>query len=361
MNSFAKAGLIVHSTAPFNAEPPLDRLRAAAVTPVELFYVRSHGAVPAIDPAQFRLRVDGLVDTPLELSLDGLQRRFAERRVTAAMQCAGNRRGDLQQVRPTLGDPWAPGAIGNAVWSGAALAEVLAAAGLRPGAGHVVFEAADECEAAGEGRFQYEVSVPLEKAMAPEVLLAWGMNGAPLTPEHGAPLRAVVPGFAGVRSAKWLRRLVVQAAPSDGRMQARDYRMFPPEVTAETADWASAAPIEAMPLNSAICEPAPCAHLPAGPVRVRGYATASGREIRRVDVSGDGGRSWVQAALEQDPGSCWAWTLWETSLELAPGAHELVVRAWDSAGQTQPSAVADVWNFKGYLCAAWHRVPVVVD
>ena len=296
---------------------------------------------------------------PLLLSLDELRGRFPARTVTAVLQCAGNRRADMQAVRPTTGDPWAPGAIGNAAWTGVALADVLEAAGAATGDGlHVALEACDEVEMPGEGRFRYGVSIPLAKARSPEVLLAWAMNGEPLAPEHGHPLRLVVPGYAGVRSPKWLGAVTVQDRPSDNPVQARDYRLLPPDVTGETVDWDRGLVINEMPLTSAICEPAPDAALSAGPALLRGYAVAGARAVVRVDVSADGGGHWRQAALEHAAAAPWSWTFWTATLELAAGAHELAVRAWDEAGQTQPAATADVWNFKGYLSTAWHRVPV---
>jgi sulfite oxidase len=272
------------------------------------------------------------------------------------MQCAGNRRADLRAVAPVSGDPWAGGAIGNAAWTGVRLADVLRAAGIVAEADlHVAFESHDAVEG-----HPFGASIPLAKALAPETLLAWAMNGAPLAREHGYPLRAVVPGFAGVRSPKWLRRITVQECPSDNPIQAADYKLYPPDVTAETADPARGHTIDLMPLTSAICEPARGAALRAGPTPVRGYAVAGDRAVVRVDVSGDGGRTWRQAALEHDPAAPFAWTFWTLTLDLPPGEHELAVRAWDAAGQTQPALPDDTWNYKGYLCASWHRVRVVV-
>lgn len=358
-SSPAKPSLIIRSLSPYNAEPPLDRLRACITTAQSDFYVRSHGNVPDLDEATYRLRVGGQVACPLDLSLAQLRRQFPQRTVMAVLQCAGNRRADMQAVCATSGDPWAPGAIGNALWTGVALADVLRAAGAATGIGlHVAFDAFDEVELPGEGRFTYGASIPMAKAMSPDVLLAYAMNGEALAPGHGFPLRAVVPGFAGVRSPKWLSAVTVQDRPSDNHMQQRDYKLVPPDVTAETVDWDNGMTIYDMPLNAAICEPAPHAELNAGPVALRGYAIATARDIARVDVSMDGGRSWGQAELERNPDAPWGWTFWSARLDLPKGAHELVVRAWDSAGQTQPAHPADTWNFKGYLSAAWHRVPV---
>ena len=355
-----KPGLIVRSEEPYNAEPPLDRLRSSFITAQSDFYVRSHGGVPRLDEATHRLRVDGMVASPLDLSMAELRGRFPRRTVTAAMQCAGNRRGDLLRVRPVSGDPWSAGAIGNAAWTGVALADVLRAAGAEAGADlHVALAALDDCETDGE-RYRYGASIPMAKAMSPEVLLAWGMNGEAVAPEHGFPLRAVVPGFAGARSPKWLASVTVQDRPSDARPQARDYKLFPPDVTRETADWDEGITINEMPLNSAICEPAPFSELEAGPATLRGYAIASARAVARVDVSVDGGRSWRQAELEREPAAPWSWTFWRLSVDLPRGEHELAVRAWDAAGQTQPALPDHIWNFKGYLSAAWHRVRVKV-
>ena len=349
----SKLDLIVHSREPFNAEPSLKVLRGAFLTAQEDFYVRSHGPIPRLDGEAHRLTVGGMVGTPLTLTLAELKRRFPQVTLTATMQCAGNRRADLQSVRPTTGDPWAPGAIGNAAWTGVRLADVLAAAGAETGAGlHIAFDAADEVEEDGEGRFHYGASIPMEKALSPEVLLAFAMNGEVLAPEHGFPLRVVVPGYAGVRSPKWLTAVTVQDRPSDNHMQRRDYKLLPPDVTRETVDWDKGVTINEMPVNAAICEPELHAALKAGRTSVRGYAIATGRAVARVDVSGDGGRNWMQATLEHEDARPWSWTFWHAMLELSAGEHELAVRAWDAAGQTQPSLPDDTWNFKGYLSAA---------
>ena len=265
----------------------------------------------------------------------------------------------MLRVRLVSGDLWAPGAIGNAEWRGVSLAEILRAAGAGEGAScHVAFDCADECHVNGKA-FHFGVSIPMTKALGPEVLLAFEMNGAALTAEHGAPLRVVVPGYAGVRSPKWLHRITVQDTPSDNPIQANDYKLFPPDVTKETADPAQGITINGLPVNSAICEPVPHARLPAGPAVLRGYATATGRAVVRVDVSIDGGRSWSQAQLEDHSGGPWSWTFWKATLNLPEGEHDLAVRAWDDAGQTQPALADDTWNHRGYLSAAWHRVPVL--
>ncbi|MGN6552091.1 MAG: sulfite oxidase, partial [Pararhizobium sp.] len=307
--------------------------------------------------APHRLGIPGPGARPLTLDLPTRPPRFTRRQVEATLHCAGTRRSDMRQVRPVKGDPWGPGAIGNAVWTGIRLADVLEAAGAADDAGlHVAFAGLDACDLHGK-RFRYGVSIPIEKAIGKEVLLAWEMNGAPLAPEHGAPLRMIVPGYAGVRSAKWLASITVQAQPADTPVQAIDYHLYPAEVTEEPSSPGRGLVINGMPLNSAICEPADGAVLSAGRTAVRGWAFGGDRAIARVDVSANGGRTWVQARLEP-AGGRWSWTFWIAEFPIAPGSHDLVVRAWDSAGQTQPDKPDDTWNAKGYLAAFRHRIRI---
>ena len=348
---------IVRSEEPYNSEPKRERLRESFVTAQADFYVRSHGDVPEIDAATHRLRVTGRVATPLDLGMNELRTRFEMRTVEAVLQCAGNRRADMNAVAPVEGDPWETGAIGNARWTGVALADVLRAAGADDAPGlHVAFSSLDECDVDGK-HFTYGASIPIEKAIAPEVLLAFAMNDEPLAPEHGFPLRVVVPGFAGVRSPKWLAAIEVRDRPSDNPIQAEDYKLLPPDIRCkDDIDWSRGETIDEMPINSAICEPAPDAILAAGRTIVRGYAMATAHAVARVDVSADGGERWTEATLERS--APWSWTFWSAELDLAAGPHELTVRAFDASGATQPARPQDGWNIKGYLATAWHRVPV---
>jgi sulfite oxidase len=350
--------MVVHRTEPFNAEPPRAALAPDDPTPLDAFYVRSHGPVPALDAAGFRLRVDGLVDRALELSLDDLRGRFAEHEIAATLQCAGNRRAGLIAVRDIPGEaPWGPGATATAVWRGVRLADVLAAAGMRPEARHIAFLGADESPEAQPPQ-RFGASIARHKALAGEVLLAWAMNGEPLPAVHGAPLRAVVPGYIGARSVKWLERVTAQAAPSDNWFQASAYRLLPPDADPETAGPDAGVALGAVAVNADILEPDDGDVIAAGPVRVAGYAFAGDdRRIVRVDVSTDGGRTWRQAALRDQP-SPWTWRRWAARVDLPPGPGEIVARAWDSAGATQPADPAELWNPKGYANNAWARVRV---
>src|ERR1700744_4041347 len=259
-------GLIVHSADQLNAETPCAALSEHELTSVDAFYVRNHGPVPRTRRDGWRLRVDGLVGRPLELSVAGLRDGFARHEGVAALQCAGNRRADLLRVRDIPGElPWGPGAAGNARWTGARLADVLAAAGSRPGAGPVAFLGADVSAQASPPQ-PFGGSVPLAKALCPEVLLAWAMNGEPLAPVHGAPIRVVVPGYIGARSVKWVERITVQTGPSDNYFQATAYRLLPPGADPATAGPADGFALGPFAVNASILVPGENARVPSGPV-----------------------------------------------------------------------------------------------
>jgi sulfite oxidase len=348
--------IIVRQENPFNAGPPPARLLTGELTPVDLFFVRNHGAVPEVDLAGFRIAIEGLVRRPFHISLDELQ-RLSRVTVAATVQCAGNRRSELMAVREIPGElGWGAEAIGTAEWGGVPLRDVLAAVEPLPGARHVELIGRDETERHGN-RFHFGGSIPLDKAIQPEVLLAWEMNGKPLPAVHGGPLRLVVPGYIGARSVKWLSRIVVQEEPSANYFQAKAYRLFPAGVGPDNVVWDDGLMLGSFNVNSLICAPTPGDTVTAGPVTVRGWAFAGEREVARVDLSADGGTTWQVAALAPAR-SRWSWRLWQAGLELRPGEHELVCRAWDTAAQTQPESPAQVWNFKGYMNNAWHRVRV---
>ncbi len=349
--------LLILAERPYNAGPPLAQLRSEFITPTDRFFVRNHGDVPQVSPASYRLSITGEVESPLALSLEDLS-RFPRREIEATIQCAGNRRRELADHRAIPNElAWGSEAISSARWSGVALAEVLAAVRPNQRAQHVAFTGLDDTERHGE-RFHYGSSIPVEKAFANEVLLATGMNGEPLTPMHGFPVRAVVPGWIGARSVKWLQTIELRAEPSDNYFQRVAYRLFPSGVGPENVDWEAGAMLGELALNSIVTSPAEGASLPAGALRVEGIALAGGgREVMRVEVSADGGATWHEATI--DPSAeRWAWRFWSAELELKPGPHEIAARAWDSAAHTQPSDVAHVWNFKGYMNNAWHRVRV---
>jgi sulfite oxidase len=355
MGRFGKRDdLVVHTEEPFNAETGLASL-TDPVTDTDAFYVRDHGPVPEIDARAWRLRVGGLVQRELSLSLETLREAFRERSVTATLQCAGNRRAGLVAIRDIPGEaPWGPGATGTATWTGVALADVLALAGPELEASDVGFEGADvSSEVVPVQRFGG--SIPLDKAARSEVLLAWAMNGEPLQAVHGAPLRVVVPGYIGARSVKWLERIELRSEPWPGYFQHVVYRLLPADGTLGPG---AGMPLGLVALNSDVLSPRDGQTVAAGPVEVRGYAFAGGdRYVSRVDLSTDDGATWTQASLLEDLGR-WAWRQWRITLHLPAGEHELLVRAWDSSAATQPEDEAALWNPKGYVNNARPRIRV---
>ncbi len=360
---FGKApDFIVRQADPFNAGPPLERLVANETTPKDLFFVRSHGNVPSVDQETYRLAVTGEVGRKLSLSLNDLRKDFQVVSIAATLQCAGNRRSDLIAHKPIPGElPWGAEAISNARWTGVRLSDVLLAAGVKSNENfHVEFLGLDDVERQNK-RFNFGGSVPLEKAFNQEVLLAYEMNGEPLLPVHGSPLRVVVPGYIGARSVKWLQEIRVRVGPSDNYFQAHAYRLFSPEVNAENVDWDKGLMLGQMQLNSVICVPGGEAKIASGDIELRGYAIAgAANQVARVDLSIDGGQTWRQADLDGEP-QAWTWRLWRATLHLDPGEHHLVVRAVDTGANVQPAEVEQIWNFKGYVGNAWHRQTLVVS
>lgn len=355
-----ESDLKVLSRVPLNAEPALDDLTRDWMTPVKYFYVRSHAPNPQIDPNSFRLKVEGLVETPLELSLGELKERFKKQNVVATMTCAGNRRTEYSEVKTVAGVQWGPGAVGNAEWGGVLLSEVLKAAGLKEDAKHVWFEGLDEIPK-GDGTIPFGGSIPVTKALhdteeMPGALLSFEMNKAPLTPDHGYPLRSVVPGYIGARSVKWLGKIVVSNRPSPNHYVADAYKL----VTENTPlAWDEAAVIYNYVVNSVIALPEPQAPLTAGTVKSRGYALPSGdgSYVTKVEVSSNNGKTWKAAKLIS-PSKPYCWVLWEAEVPVKATSRELLVRATDSKGTTQPRTVP--WNMKGYMNNSWYDLPIQV-
>lgn len=353
--------LLVHSQAPMNAEPPLPDLVKSWITPVETFFIRSHGNTPEIKGDSYRLSVEGLVEKPLTLSLAELG-QFEQHSATATLTCAGNRRTEHSRIKPIKGVQWREGAIGNATWSGSRLSDLLKKAGLRDAAKHVWFEGLDTVEDGGK-KFSFGGSIPLEKALLdrdgiPGGLVATTMNDQPLSADHGFPARTVVPGYIGARSVKWLSKIVVSDRPSPNHFVADVYKLVDVGDSLETAE---NAPIYRMPLNSAICTPAADAAVKPGRVAVAGYVLPPGIpgvSIRQVELSTDGGKTWHAAKLTS-PAAEFCWQLWSAEVAVTNQTQDLIVRATDSRGDTQPQMPR--WNAKGYLFNGWHRVPLKVS
>jgi sulfite oxidase len=351
---------LVRETTFYNSGPPPELLRKEFITPNDLFFTRNHAAVPKVDPASYRLEVSGMVERPLALDLGQVQNGFPRRTGAATMACAGLRRDELMAYRPIPGEvTWGAEPVSNGVWTGAPLRDVLARAEVKPGATHVQFVGLDQVERHGK-RFGFGASIPLDKAMSPEVLLAYDMNGEPLPPVHGYPVRGVVPGYIGARSVKWLTQIIVTDHPSENYFQAHAYKTFPPEIGPDTVNWEDVFMLHDLPLNSVIWSPLAADRLAAGPVTIEGWAMAAGGElVEQVEVSIDGGHSWMTAEFTER-GNRWTWCFWAARVRLTPGKHTIVARARDSAGHMQPDSVHRLWNFKGYMNNAWHRVEVEV-
>ena len=331
---------------------PLEALRYP-VTPVGLHYLLIHYDIPAIDPAAFRLRVDGRVRRPLELSVDDLRAMPpTTRRLT--MECAGNGRA-LLDPRPAS-QPWLLEAVGTGEWRGVDLARVLAAADLDAGAVEVLFTASDRGFEGGVEQ-SYQRSLTVRDATSSGALLAYDLNGAPLPPQHGFPLRLVVPGWYGMTNVKWLSTITVLDTPFTGYQQAIAYRMK--QAAEDTGE-----PVTRMAPRSLMVPPgAPdfftrARMLVAGDCVLAGRAWSGAAPITVVEVSTDGGITWADAEVEPADGQTGAWQGWRYSWRATPGDHELSCRATDATGDRQPLHPA--WNRGGYANNAVHRVHVHV-
>jgi len=384
--------LLVRSEKPFNAEPPPGLLVRSAITPIEHFYKRNHFPIPApVQPEKYELEIALEQSSDLKhepgatsptrgaahLSLERL-RQYPKHSVTATLQCAGNRRTEMAQVRTVKGGAWDVSAIGTATWSGPRLADVLREefgltleSARQLGVKHVHFSGLDTDPATPSTH--YAASVPVELALDPqnEAVLAYEMNGETLPLDHGFPLRAIIPGVVGARNVKWLESITLSATESNSHWQKLDYKGFAPNVDWDNVDYDAVPAIQELPVQSSICEtfflPAE-EHSPRSIIS-RGFAwSGGGRGIIRVEVSADGGQTWHSAKIsppEQERNHVYAWTLWEASIPLssdvAPGSDvDVVVKATDSSYNTQPESIAPIWNIRGVLNNAWHHVSVRV-
>jgi DMSO/TMAO reductase YedYZ molybdopterin-dependent catalytic subunit len=331
---------------------PLEALRYD-VTPVGMHYLLIHYDIPAVDPESFGLTVSGRVGRPLGLDLAALRARpRVTHRVT--LECAGNGRA-LLEPRP-VSQPWLTEAVGTAEWTGTPLAPLLREAGLDPEAVEVVFTGADHGIERGVEQ-DYQRSLPLADALREEVLLAYEMNGAPLPPQHGAPLRLVVPGWYGMAHVKWLREISVVDTPFDG-FQNVAYRLR------QQAD-EPGVPVTRIEPRALVRPPgfpdfmSRARGLAAGPCTLDGRAWSGFGQVTMVEVTTDGGASWDQATLDAGDGSPWAWRRWRYAWDATPGRHELSARATDATGRTQP--VSQDWNRGGFANNLVQRVEVVVS
>ncbi|WP_138416490.1 sulfite oxidase [Sinomonas gamaensis] len=319
-----------------NHEAPLEALRWP-ITPPGMHYVLTHFDVPEIDPVSWRLTIGGAVEHPLTLTLSDLQRK-PRRTLTVTLECAGNGRSRLNP-RP-ISQPWDLGAFGTAEWTGTPLAPLLAEAGLLPDAVELVFEGEDRGVQEGV-EHQYARSLTVADAMADDVLLAYEMDGRPLPPQHGFPVRLLVPGWYGMASVKWLRSISASTEPFAGYQQAVAYRYQ------QDAD-DGGTPVSRIRVRSLMVPPGIPDFLTrrrivdAGPTMLRGRAWSGDGRIARVEVAVDG--VWADAHLDASVGA-FAWVGWSFPWVATPGVHALAVRATDSSGAVQP--LETPWNLRG--------------
>ena len=343
----AQAGLVVHEAESLNCETP-PALLGGEVTPTAQFYRRSHFPTPELDESAWRLDVRGMVRQPLSLGLHDLNEMPAETAVVT-LECAGNGRTLFRPRAP--GVQWGFGAAGTAEWTGPRLADVLAAAGVKPDACEVVFGGADQGMVDGlPHSVRFERSLPVCDAMESGALLAYEMNGQPLPARHGYPLRLVVPGWYAVASVKWLTDIRVVAEPFRGFFQDSHY----------VYEWTRGGmrvrePIRLMHVRAVITRPATGQELSCGTMAVRGVAWSGAAPITRVEVSVAGG-PWQKARLVGTPGTH-GWQQWEFLASGArPGETRIRARASDLAGRVQPEQPE--WNGLGYAANFIHEVRV---
>jgi DMSO/TMAO reductase YedYZ molybdopterin-dependent catalytic subunit len=356
MRQSSPAGLIIGQKEPPNLEMPFDRLDAY-LTPTELFYIRSHFPTPRIDAADYWLRIDGAVRNPLALSYQELREMRSERR-TATLECAGNNRVFLvPQVR---GAQWELGAVGNGEWTGVPLRALLERAGSEDDACELVFEGADRGMPTEEPippvPLTYARSVPRQKAVQPEVLIAYQMNGRDLSREHGYPVRAIVPGHYGMASVKWLTHIQAVREPFQGYWQTSDYGYW---------DYLDGKPVRRplaeMKLKSAIARPRVYETLvPNRTYTVFGAAWAGETDVAEIAVSTDGGQTWAEAHFI-DPVRRHAWRRWKLDwmTPMEPGRYTLLARAKDANGTVQPDEHDQ--NYGTYVITHPSPIEVIVE
>jgi DMSO/TMAO reductase YedYZ molybdopterin-dependent catalytic subunit len=330
-----------------NDPTPLAALGARSISTAAHFR-REHFPVPDVDRAAWRLRIGGSVATPAIVTLADLV-GMPRRSLVVVLECAGHRRAELRPATPGL--QWQEGAVAEARWTGTPLRGLLRAAGIDPGAAEVVLTGTDRGSFERLGRYPYARSLPLAKALHKDTILAFEMNGEPIPPEHGGPVRAIVPGWYATDSVKWLERVHVAQAEFDGPFQALDYRF------AAADDPGPGMRMERMPVHALITDPGEGVKLAPGRTWVRGAAWSGAGAITGVEVCVDDG-AWRRAAVTARTGR-YGRTLWEFGWDAESGVHTIAVRARDASGAVQPSE--PVWNRRGYANNSVHRVTVTVE
>jgi DMSO/TMAO reductase YedYZ molybdopterin-dependent catalytic subunit len=349
----ATVSLIIRQKDPNNLEMPFDQL-GDFITPSELFYIRSHFPTPELDPRAYRLCIQGAVRRELTLSYADI-RAMPSRTCTATLECAGN--GRVFMAPPVPGAQWQLGAVGNAEWTGVPLSLLLESAGLADDVCDIVLEGADRgVPAEGPkppGQIAYARSIPRTRAMQPDVLIAYQMNGEDLTPDHGFPLRAIVPGNYGMSSVKWLTSIVAATQPFQGYWQTTDYGYWD-----DSEGTPVRRPLSEMKLKSQIARPRVYERLePNRPYTIFGAAWAGATDVSEIWISCDGGESWVQGDFI-DPINRHAWRRWKYDwiTPARPGRYTLLARARGADQTVQPDG-HDA-NYGSYVID--HPLPIEV-
>ncbi len=349
-----KDGMIVRSSRFLDLETPVEFM-TDWITPVNHFYVRNHMFEPArFDAKAWQLSITGEVAQPLTLTLADLE-KLSLHSVVNTMECAGN--GRSLQYPKVPGIQWGKGAVGNARFSGPSLKSLLEKAGVKDTAKHVQFRGLDQVP----GKVPPFIrSIPIDKAMDADTLVATKMNGAPLTVHHGFPARAVTPGWAGAASCKWLAEITVLDKPAEGNFMSPGYRMpNTPVKPGEAVKPEDTHSVTALTVKSLIAAPSDGAKLKPGAHVIQGVAWAGEADIIKVEISTDAGATWNEAKLGKDQAK-YAWRLWSYNWKPAKGGeYTILSRATDSQGRVQPDA--PVWNPSGYLYNAYDQVKVNVQ
>lgn len=345
-------GLIVRSFRFVDLESPVEYFNTW-LTPVPHFFVRNHMHEPSeLDAGTWKLTIGGEVEKPVTLTLGDLSKIEAHS-VVNTLECAGNGRGLYRPQVP--GVQWGRGAVGTARFSGPRMRDVLERAGVKPTGKHVMFRGLDEVP----GKVPPFIrSIPIEKALDSDTLIATHMNGAPLTKHHGFPARALVPGWIGAASCKWLTEIKVLDSEFVGNFMSSGYRLpNQPVKPGEAVKPEDTHPVTALGVKSVIAGPVDGANVKPGRIAVRGAAWAGEAEIAKVEISTDGGTNWNAATLGQDH-SRYAWRLWSYEWKAVAGEHTILSRATDNQEHTQPAT--PVWNPSGYLYNAYDQVTIHV-
>ena len=346
-------GMVLRSFRFIDLESPVEYFNTW-LTPVPHFFVRNHMHEPSeLDAGEWRLTIGGEVERPLTLSYADL-RKTQSHSLVNTLECAGNGRGLYRPQVP--GIQWGKGAVGTARFSGPQLRDVLHRAGVKATGKHVMFRGLDEVP----GKVPPFIrSIPIEKALDGDTIIATHMNGSPLTKHHGFPARVLVPGWVGSASCKWLTELRVLEAEFVGNFMNPGYRMpNQPVQPGQAVKPEDTHPLTALTVKSVIAAPSDGANVNPGRVMVHGAAWAGEADITKVEISTDGGASWNPAALSHEQAH-YAWRLWSYAWRAdKAGDHAIMSRATDNLGRTQPTAA--VWNPSGYLYNAIDQVKVHV-